>query len=120
MSPRRRILLASDDAPFVDKLSAAAAERGVELHTVGAEQGGDVARPEPAQTCMYVLHADGVPRRGALSTTAFAARHPGIPVVLLAARADARAEGGSSCSTSGGRRSGCSARSRPSTRPHVQ
>lgn len=43
---------------------------------------------------MYVLDADGAPRRGARSATAFAARHPGIPVVLLADRADAPAAAG--------------------------
>jgi DNA-binding NtrC family response regulator len=87
------ILLASDDAPFVDELSAAAAERGFALHTVGAEQDVDVALVQNGAN-VYVYDADGAPRRGARSATAFAARHPGIPVVLLADRADAPAAAG--------------------------
>jgi DNA-binding NtrC family response regulator len=87
------ILLASDDLPFVDKLSAAAAERGVALHTVGAEQDVDVALAQNGAN-VYVVDANRAVRRGARSATAFAARHPGIPVVLLADRADAPAAAG--------------------------
>jgi len=87
------ILLASDDAPFVDKLSAAAAERGVGLHTLTEEEDVDVALAQNGAN-VYVVDADRAVRRGTRSATAFAARHPGIPVVLLADRADAPAAAG--------------------------
>jgi DNA-binding NtrC family response regulator len=81
------ILLASDDIPFVDRLSAAAAERGLALHRLTAETDVDVALARHGAN-VYVVDADAAPRRGARSATAFAARHPGIPVVLLAEHAD--------------------------------
>ncbi|MGN6798932.1 MAG: hypothetical protein ACTHKS_12380 [Gaiellaceae bacterium] len=87
------ILLASDDASFVDELGAAAADRGVALHTLTAEQDVDVALARHGAN-VYVVDADRAPRRGARSATAFAARHPGIPVVLLTERADAPAVAG--------------------------
>jgi DNA-binding NtrC family response regulator len=88
-----RILLASDDLPFVDELSAAAAERGVALHTITAEQDVDVALAQNGAN-VYVVDADRAVRRGARSATAFAARHPGIPVVVLADRVDSPAAAG--------------------------
>lgn len=87
------ILLASDDVPFADMLSAAAADRGVTLHRLTAEQDVDVALARHGAN-VYVVDADRAVRRGARSATAFAARHPGIPVVLLADRADAPAGAG--------------------------
>jgi DNA-binding NtrC family response regulator len=77
------ILLASDDIPFVDQLSAAAAERGLALHRLTAETDVDVALARHGAN-VYVVDADAAPRRGARSATAFAARHPDIPVILLA------------------------------------
>jgi DNA-binding NtrC family response regulator len=90
---KMNILLASDDVPFVDKLSAAAAERGVALHTLSSDQDVDVALVRHGAN-VYVVDANTAVRRGARSATAFAARHPGIPVVLLADRADAPAAAG--------------------------
>jgi len=87
------ILLASDDVPFVDKLTAAAAERGVALHTLTAEQDVDVALAQNGAN-VYVVDANRAVRRGARSATAFAARHPGIPVVLLTDGGDAPAPAG--------------------------
>jgi DNA-binding NarL/FixJ family response regulator len=54
---------------------------------MSAEQDVDVALAQNGAN-VYVVDADAAPRRGARSATAFAARHPGIPVVLLADRAD--------------------------------
>jgi DNA-binding NtrC family response regulator len=87
------ILLASDDIPFVDKLTAAAEERGVELHTLAADQDVDVALVRHGAN-VYVVDADAAVRRGARSATAFAARHPDIPVALVAERTDAPAAAG--------------------------
>lgn len=87
------ILLASDDLPFVDELTAAAAERGVALHTLTAEQDVDVALAQNGAN-VYVVDANRAVRRGARSATAFAARHPGIPVVLVAERTDLQAAAG--------------------------
>lgn len=87
-----RILLASEDIPFVDKLSAAAADRGVAVDRLSAESDVDVALVQNGAN-VYVVDADTAVRRGARSATAFAARHPGIPVVLLADR-DAPAAAG--------------------------
>lgn len=81
------ILLASDDVPFVDQLAAAAADRGLDLHTIPLETDVDVALARHGAN-IYVLDADAAVRRGARSATAFAARHPGIPVVVLADRPD--------------------------------
>jgi DNA-binding NtrC family response regulator len=91
--PPLSILLASDDAQFIRKLSNAAVERGVAIHALAAEQDVDVALAQKGAN-VYVVDADGAPRRGARSATAFAARHPGIPVVLLADQADAPATAG--------------------------
>ena len=82
------ILLASDDIPFVDELSAAAAERGVALHRIPAGMDVDVALARHGAN-VYVVDAGAALRRGARSATAFAARHPEIPVVVLAGRAPA-------------------------------
>jgi DNA-binding NtrC family response regulator len=87
------ILLASDDGPFVDQLMAAAADRGVDLHIVSRETDVDVALARHGAN-IYVLDADAAVRRGARSATAFAARHPGIPVVLVAERPGSSAVGG--------------------------
>jgi DNA-binding NtrC family response regulator len=87
------ILLASEDVPFADELSAAAADRGVAVHRLTAETDVDVALARHGAN-VYVVDADTGVRRGARSATAFAARHPGIPVVLLADGADAPAAAG--------------------------
>jgi DNA-binding NarL/FixJ family response regulator len=87
-----RILLASEDIPFVDKLSAAAADRGVAVDHLSAETDVDVALARHGAN-VYVVDADTGVRRGARSATAFAARHPEIPVVVLADR-DAPAAAG--------------------------
>lgn len=92
LSPMR-ILLASEDLPFVDKLSAAAAHRGVAVDRVSAETDVDVALARHGSN-VYVVDANAAVRRGARAATAFAARHPGIPVVLLADGADAPAAAG--------------------------
>jgi DNA-binding NtrC family response regulator len=84
------ILLASEDVPFADELSAAAADRGVAVHRLTAETDVDVALARHGAN-VYVVDADTGVRRGARSATAFAARHPGIPVVLLAEEPDAEA-----------------------------
>ena len=88
-----RILLSSEDIPFADKLSAAAADRGVAVHRLSAETDVDVALARHGAN-VYVVDADTAVRRGARSATAFAARHPGIPVVLLAERTDLPAAAG--------------------------
>jgi DNA-binding NtrC family response regulator len=87
------ILLASDDIPFVDKLSTAAADRGVALHHLSDETDVDVALARHGAN-VYVVDADAAVRRGARSATAFAARHPDIPVALVAERTDAPAAAG--------------------------
>jgi DNA-binding NtrC family response regulator len=87
------ILLASDDIPFVDKLTSAAADRGVSLHHVPAEMDVDVALARHGAN-IYVHDAHTALRRGARSATAFAARHPGIPVIVLADHAAGSSVGG--------------------------
>jgi len=87
------ILLASDDVPFADRLSAAAADRGVAVHRLSGETDVDVALARHGAN-VYVVDADTAVRRSARSATAFAARHPGIPVVLLADRTDVPASAG--------------------------
>ena len=91
-----RILLASEDLSFVDKLTAAAADRGVAVDRVSAETDVDVALARHGSN-VYVVDANAAVRRGARAATAFAARHPGIPVVILADGADAPAPAGLVC-----------------------
>ena len=87
------ILLASEDIPFADKLCAAAADRGVAVHRLTAETDVDVALARHGAN-VYVVDADTAVRRRARSATAFAARHPEIPVVLVAERTDLQAAAG--------------------------
>jgi len=81
-----RVLLVTDDDAFADGLSAAAAERRVELvRTVCADDvDGATARHAP-----NVLVVDGRrrPRRAARSAAVSATLHPRVSVVLVADRA---------------------------------
>ncbi len=92
LSPMR-ILLASDDVPFVARPSEAAAHRGVAVDRVSAETDVDVALARHGSN-VYVVDAHAAVRRSARAATAFAARHPGIPVIVLAEGADAPAAAG--------------------------
>ena len=88
-----RILLASDDAPFVERLVEAAAARSISIDFTQAAEDIDVALARYGSN-VYVLDTEDALPRGARSATAFAALHPDIPVVLIADRAGSRTVAG--------------------------
>jgi len=88
-----RILLASDDAPFAERLADGAHERKVALTCVPGDTNIDVALAR-YRSNVYVLDTRDALPRGARSATAFAALHPDIPVVLVAERAVSRTVAG--------------------------
>jgi DNA-binding NarL/FixJ family response regulator len=88
-----RILLASDDASFTERLSAAAGEQRLELSCVTTHADVDVELALHGSNVL-VIDSNGALRRAARSATAFAALHPDIPVVVLADRASSRTVAG--------------------------
>ena len=88
-----RILLASDDPPFAERLAEAARERDIALTCVPVGTDVHVALAANGSN-VYVLDTRDALPRGARSATAFAALHPDIPVVLVAESAVTRTVAG--------------------------
>lgn len=82
-----RILLASDDVKFVDRIANAARDRSVAITCVSGDADVHFELLRHSSNVLVLDAEDALPR-GARSATAFAALHPGVPVVLLADRAE--------------------------------
>jgi len=84
-----RILLASDDEAFVERMAGAALEHAIRIDLVPLETNVEVALAQHGSN-VYVLDAGDALGRAARLATAFAALHPSIPVLLVADRAASR------------------------------
>jgi hypothetical protein len=82
-----RILLASDDVTFVDRIASAARDRSVAIACVSGDADVHLELVRHSSNVL-VFDADEALPRGARYATAFAALHPGVPVVLIAERAE--------------------------------
>jgi hypothetical protein len=81
-----RVLLASDDDAFADRMAAAAHDLEIRVDRIPLETNVEMALVRNGSN-VYVLDAGDALGRAARLATAFAALHPSVPVILVADRA---------------------------------